>query len=48
MLKKNIDKQNRKHRKNWVGLYCRVEKNKKAYNRKNKYKDELITNGNDC
>lgn len=34
MLKKNIEKNERKNRDTWVGYHQRVTKNKKKYNRK--------------
>lgn len=38
MLKKNIEKQERKERATLTPYYERVTKNKKAYNRKEKHK----------
>lgn len=42
MLQKNIEKQKRKNRKNWIGLRHKIEKSKKKYSRKNKYKQNYL------
>ena len=38
MLKKNIEKEKRKKRPNWLAYYPRVVKSKKQYSRKAKHK----------
>lgn len=43
MLQKNIDKEKRKQRKNWVGFYTRKTPTKKELERRNakKYKSRI-------
>lgn len=38
MLEKNIKKEKQKARKNWIGLYTRIVKDKTKYTRKQKHK----------
>ena len=42
MLKKNIEKQERKQRKTWLPYYERTTKNKTKYTRKSKHKKEYF------
>jgi hypothetical protein len=42
MLKKNIEKQERKNRATWSPYYSRVTKDKTKYNRKVKHKKEVL------
>ena len=43
MLKKNIEKQERKEKRNtWVGYHPRVTKDKTKYTRKQKHKKEFL------
>jgi hypothetical protein len=42
MLKKNIDKEKRKERENWVPYYSRITEDKTKYSRKEKHKNKLL------